>query len=718
MTPRESVRLLLALTMLLGGSMGESAIAALTAEVRQTPAGPKLFLNGQATPPTVLFVNLYDAADPVRTPVQLGEVAAAGRQGVHLVSLTIGTPWPRAGETPDYTRLVDHTVEAALQANPKALLIPRIALTYPPDWWYQEHPDERMWYDDGKPGIPSIHSAVWRRDAARHLGELVAHLEVKYSDHILGYHPSGQTSGEWFYDRVLEGCLASLEPPARDSFRRFLKAKYRTDAALRRAWRDPTVTLATAEPPAVEKRRQARRGAFRDPAAERPVIDFDEFRNHDMADAVLHLCRTVKQVAPRKLCVTFFGYPFELAPVRPGLQATGHLALRRVLQSPYVDVLCSPVSYLDRGIGGGGYFMAPVDSVLQHGKLWLVEDDTRTHLSPPDSGYGRTSDFRGTRGVLARNFGHVLSRGTAIWWMDLPGEGWFAGDEIWEYLSRLHQAYATSLADRTPYRPEIAVIYDERSPLYGAPNPQVTAPLLYRFRAQWYRIGAPTGIYLLDDLVAGKVPPAKLYIFLNAFRLEESQLRAIRRHTGRPGRVALWIYAPGYVRGDTLSPEHLRAVTGIAVREVTPCPGRIVTVDGETFAGDYEALSPTFAVDDAAVTVVARYAEGGAVAVAAKRVGESTSVYSGVLQLPAALLREFARRAGVHLYNEQNNVVMAGSGWVALHASTTGTHTLRLPCAAAVQDAVTGEVLGPAQSYPFALQQGDTKLLRVLPARR
>ena len=33
--------------------------------------------------------------------------------------------------------------------------------------------------------------------------------------------------------------------------------------------------------------------------------------------------------------------------------------------------------------------MAPVESVQQHGKLWLVEDDTRTHLSPPDSGYGR-----------------------------------------------------------------------------------------------------------------------------------------------------------------------------------------------------------------------------------------------------------------------------------------------------------------------------------------
>ena len=131
---------------------------------------------------------------------------------------------------------------------------------------------------------------------------------------------------------------------------------------------------------------RATRGAFRDPVAERKVIDFDEFRNVDMADVVALLCQTVKQAAPRKLAVAFYGYPFEVAP------GTGRYAVQRasragrLLKSPDVDVLCSPVSYLDRAAGGGGYFMAPVDSVHLHGKLWLVEDDTRTHLSAPDSG--------------------------------------------------------------------------------------------------------------------------------------------------------------------------------------------------------------------------------------------------------------------------------------------------------------------------------------------
>jgi hypothetical protein len=685
--------------------------AGLDVEVRKTAAGPLLYVNGKPLAPTVLFVNLHDVADAVHTPLQLGEVETAGRHGVNLVSLTIGIPWPRDGEAPDFAAHADPWIEMALKANPQALLIPRIPVTYPPDFWYQEHPDERMLYDDGKTGIPSIHSAVWRRDAARHLGALVAHLEAKYGDHILAYHPSGQHTGEWFYDRMWEGRAASFEAPARTGFRRYLTAKYGTDAALQHAWGVPTATLATADVPSLEQRQHCAGNAFRDPTTERLAIDFDEFLNVDMADAVALLCRAVKQAAPRKLSVAFYGYPFEVvAPT--GLQASGHLALHRLLQSPDVDVLCSPVSYLDRGAGGGGYFMAPVDSVHLHGKLWLVEDDTRTHLAPPDAGYGRLDDARQTRGVLARNFGHIATRGTAVWWMDLPGQGWFAGAEMWEYLSGLQRAYTAALTEATPYRPEIAVFVDEQSPLYGAPNPQVLFPLLYKFRTQWYRIGAPAGVYLLDDLLAGTVPPARFYVILNAFRLSAAQTQTLQQRTGRKGCVTLWMYAPGLCRGDQLSPEYIRDVTGIGVRQIPPQVGSITDAAGTTFANAYAALTPSFAVDDPDAEVLARYAEGGEVAVAAKRVGDSLSVYSGVLQVPASLLRDLARRAGVHIYSDQDDVVMAGNGWLALHANAAGTRTLRLPTAATYRDVVSGATLGPAATLSFDLQQGDTKLLR------
>ena len=157
---------------ILAGVLGRNAIghaAGLEVEVRNTQAGPTLYVNGKPMTPTVLFVNLHDVADPVHTPLQLGEVETAGRHGVNLVSLTIGMPWPREGETADWAASVDHWIDMALNANPNALLIPRIPVTYPPDSWFKQHPDERMLYDDGTHGLPSVHSEVWRRDAARHL---------------------------------------------------------------------------------------------------------------------------------------------------------------------------------------------------------------------------------------------------------------------------------------------------------------------------------------------------------------------------------------------------------------------------------------------------------------------------------------------------------------------------------------------------------------------
>jgi beta-galactosidase len=650
------------LAVLIGGGKADGTSVELEAQVRQTTAGPALFVNGQRMEPTVLFVNLHDIADEASTAIQLGEVASAGRRGVNIVSFTIGMPWPREGEEPDFRARVDHWVDAVLEANPQALLLPRFGTTSPPDWWVAEHPDDIMLYDDGSRRLASVHSLAWREAAARQVSALVAHLERKYGDHVLGYHPCGQHTGEWFYEKMWEGRLTSLEPVAETAFRRFLSEKYETDAALRSAWHDREVTRETAAPPSLRERTGTAVGPFRDPEVERPAIDFAEFQNREMADTVEVICRAVKRVAPRKLTIAFYGYHFELAAAPRGLASGGHLALGRLLDSPHVDVLCSPVSYFDRGSGGGGYFMAPVDSVQLRGKLWLIEDDTRTHLSPPDSGYGRTNDSRETQGVLTRNFAHVVTRGSAVWWMDLLGQGWYVGDEMWDHLGGLRDVYRASMTQFNRYHPEIAVIVDERSHFYAGPSPAPANPVLYRFRKEWYRIGAPVGIYLLEDLVAGRVPPARMYLLLDTWRLDQDQIDAVRMHACRPGNVVVWMYAPGLVRDGQKASKHVREVTGIGLDEIASGNGNIVLVSGDNpFSAEHGPLSPAFAVVDDQARAIARYADSSGVAIAAKQVDGYTSVYSGVLQIPAGVLRELANDAGVHIYSEDGDVVTVQS---------------------------------------------------------
>ena len=54
--------------------------------------------------------------------------------------------------------------------------------------------------------------------------------------------------------------------------------------------------------------------------------------------------------------------------------------------------------------------------------------------------------------MLTRNFANYATRGAAVWWMDLPGKGWFQGDDLWDHLSGLQNIYQAALGGLQPYR--------------------------------------------------------------------------------------------------------------------------------------------------------------------------------------------------------------------------------------------------------------------------
>lgn len=691
--------------------------SALDARLRQTPSGPALTINGVPTAPVMFFQNM-DTGPDLR-PGQLRQIALAGNHGVNIVSVPAAVPWFLPGGEPDFT-LMDQRMEEILKANPKALAVLRIGLSWPG----AAHGYEAMKFSDGSEySMPSIHGAAWRRDARAYLQAIVRHLEEKYPASVIGYHPCGQETGEWVYGQLWEGKIPGFEPSALAAFREWLKAKYSDDAGLRQAWGDGSVTPETATvPTAAQCAGPATGTALRDPKAERKAIDFFAFQNEAMADVAALMCQAAKEVAPNKLAITFYGYSFELSAAPNGVHTSGHLALRRILASPYVDALCGPVGYRDRVAGGGGFYMGPADSLPLHGKLWLVEDDTRTHhAKPPPPEIDSTGaweklilkDARETRGVLARNFAQFYTRGQAAWWMDLLGEGWYDDPQIWELLGKFHAFYQSSMDRREPYRPEIAVIVDEESCLDFSPAAGVQRLLLGEFRLQWYRIGAPVGIYLMSDLVDGKVPSAKFYIILNAFRLTDGQLAAVRKHTG-VGSTVLWMFAPGITDGSKIDPLRIGGITGIATGETGKGDGKIVFGAGQSFPAGYGPIKPAFAVSDPEATPLAWYADGGEVAIASKKQDGRTDAFSAVLQVPAELLRTMARDAGVHLYSESNDVVMAGNGIVALHASSTGKKVIRLPRESAAEELLTGEKFPAAREFAFEMETGDTVILKLI----
>ena len=70
-----------------------------------------------------------------------------------------------------------------------------------------------------------------------------------------------------------------------------------------------------------------------------------------------------------------------------------------------------------------------------------------------------------------------------------------------------------------------------------------------------------------------------------------------------------------------------------------------------------------------------------------------TSIYSSAPVVPAALVRSIARAAGVHIYEDANDVVYANESLLGIYSPEGGTRTVSLPRASTVVDLVTERVL-------------------------
>ena len=645
------------------------------------------------------------------------QIKLAAEAGVDFVSFPINFPWPEPGKPEDWTT-VDAACEKVLQANPKALLLPRFGVD-PQEAWRAAHPEDVMVWENGT----SKHTAVvasprYRKDASERIAALVSHLEQKYGDHMAGYHPCGQNTGEFFYMDSWGEPLNGYAPGDTTYFRAWLRERYRTDAALQAAWANPQVTLDTAAVPTPAMRHAAPNGILRVGATERPLIDFVEFQQQTMADCVCDFAKAVRQASGgRKLVTFFYGYLFEFGAIGTGAGSSGHYGLRRVLNSPDVDLLCSPISYFDRGPGQSSPAMTAAESVALAGKMWLFEDDTATYLSTGDcpGWIERVKSLAETNTQLVRNVAEEATRNFGTWWMDLTATGWFNDPGMWAEMAKLKALDEPLLKTPTPFRPEVAAIIDERSMMRLASGGSVVGnPGVYRVREPLGRMGAPYGQYLLDDVAAGKVH-ARLNVFLTPWCLTAAQRQALATQTR--GATNVWCYAPGYLDDDRPSLDAMRELTGFAMKLVTP--GKALATP--TAAGIRLGLTKPFGVDgpvkplfaaaDATpAEVLATYPDGSG-AVALRRTNAGASLFVGAPGLTSELLRLAAGVAGVHLFTETDCNVYANGPYVALHASQDGDIALDVGKAGAVKDLLSGEVLGAGPKLTLPMKKAETRVL-------
>ena len=680
------------------------------AEVKEHRGVPTLFINGR--PHNGMAYTAYGPSvevfkDFTNAGVDLYSFSATPTEAGYGLSRTA---WVSPDEY-DFSQL-DERVLMVLEANPNAYIFPRLYI-HAPKWWSEEHPDDVVLMDPGDGNyVPFIHSGnkpapswaseAWRRDTVEGLRRLIAHVEdAPYADRVIGYHIASGTTEEWMMWGANENQWVGYSPVNVARFRSWLRAKYATDAKLAAAWGDEAVTLDSATVPTKAQRQATGLGSLREPAAEQAVIDFYLYNSDMVADTIHYFAKAVKDITRREKTVgVFYGYLLQLCGEQRQ-QNAGHLALRKVLESPDVDFLCSPTSYAFRQIGGEGtsHFMSLLGSVRLHGKLWFDENDIRTSLAPGKTGgWGKAADIAGDILQQDKELANVLVNGAAQWWFDV-GRNRYDDPELMERLGELTKsATAVMQLNRAPVD-EIAMIVDEKSLCYMRVGDRLGRELLVGQLPQMHRAGAPVGHYLVSDLprLAGR----KLFFLMTGFAPTAEDRKAID-DLKCDGHVLVFCYVPGLYRDGKMDESAMEDFTGVkltlsnepAQLKVTLEEGHAITdgLAGESYSGAGETWPVCYA-DDPEATVVGRLPDGRPGLVVKEHDGW-TAIHSAAPMLPAGLIRRIARFAGVHLYVDTPDVVWAAEDLVAVSVRDAGTRTIRLPKRARVTDLYTGEDMG------------------------
>lgn len=681
-------------------------VTSTTASVSRQPRSghARIEVNGNSFSPCFFFVNAEAAEDGEVVEAQIRHAAA---EGIHLYSSVMYLPLKNAYGERTFGP-IDAVVQQVLAADPDAYLMPRLQFV-PTNYWARTHHDQLARYSDGSEGDVSLASTDFWSDCVEALEALISHFadpSTPGGDRVIGFHLD---RGEWFYDA---SSGYDLSGPNHVAFQNWLHAKYQQIYELRSAWYDGSVTFESADIPSWQGAAGGGKKGDTPLLATRREgrwVDYAAYSSEVVAGIITGLASAIKNLSDRKMLVAVsYGYTLEFS----NRNDSGHLAMSKVLASDDIDIVAGPNAYTGRGAGSAGAFSLLVDSITLHKKLWLMEDDTKTHLAEtetPDSYNPKIANPPDTYAVHQRHFAAAFTHKSGIAWMDLWGQGWLNDENVWRTLGGLRRVGErwSEVCERATGHHDVIAIVDEASLCYLKNDPAgLGANLIGKTRELLLRTGASVGFYLQSDLTHENFPEAPLYLFLNAFRITSSERQAIREKLQKQGRTLAWLYAPGLFDEDGPAKQEIGEIVGMTLR-LQPWNARVGSqltdvrhplterVRSGKRVGQEEILNPSFAVSDPQATVLGEYVSTGAPSIAVRE--HSTgwkSVFFGDPHVTVEILRGLFAYAGVPLYDSQDDIVLASrDGSLLLHAPYTGQRTVHLPERSTVYDVAEDKIV-------------------------
>lgn len=660
------------------------------------------------------------------------QVRLARNVGIDVVTFPVQAEhyYIKEGETPDYSYL-ESALKSIVENNPNAKILVRIRF-YPSAKWLKENPDSALTYSTGEKStrFPSISSLKYREQSQNALRMIIDYAEKHYGKNIIGYHPGGGNSCEWFYPGSHHDKFSGYDESTQKAWNKWLLKKYASDTDLQKAWNIATAQRATDKVPTKEELKASQ--WLINPQTHRRIIDFNDFWNDEMIDMIESLADVIDEKVPNKLCVFFYGYCGDLSGAHNGFAYSGHAKLGKLLKNKKIDALCGPISYIDRYYGDGKSTQGASETITRAGKLWIDEDDTSTYLAPKGKKYpgfdGALDTREKTLQILTRNMAHEAVRNIGSWWMDLGGSGWFNDAELWKLKSAFKDAEEDIIRNGMQFSNDIALIFGEGSAQYCAANATsrwITSGAFGQARSILNRTGLTFGHYLLDDFLFGKPVDSKLDVYAVAYALTKKQRDAIKERTKKNASIFVW--ASGYVDIDNqkFSLEKVKDLTGFEMENVQD--GKTKPFLHATELGKKIGLPETFSIIAIRRTpnpllspklekgdkVYATYDNGKPAYVL-----RGKTLYCGLPPVPAPMYREMARIAGIHIYTNIPSAIYTNGTYFSITPTDISDGESRdmvftLPENKDILDALTGEKLG-TKTFTKSVKKGDTFFIKIV----
>ncbi len=531
------------------------------------------------------------------------------------------------------------------------------------------HLDVRAWWLEENPGNANSFTHLsqiagnekWKEDTADYLKALIAHVEEKYDDFVLGYFLLGGHTTEWFSDYDYE----ESHPVKLDAYRRYTG--------------DENILI-----PAKEELEKPEDQIFLDPKKDKAIIEYRKFHNELIADLVIYYAHSAQEVLNHKKVVgLFFGYIMELLDAR--IWNAGHLAGDKVYRCEDIDLIATPSSYQFREYDDASAYMLLSDSIELNGMMYFDSFDHMTFKVPDLATEERRicgdnevmtamaelskmrKDLLTTRKKtidgMRREFLQRYSKRTGMWWFDML-EGWFYDDGLMAEISQIVKKSNNLTGKERRSNSEVAVFVSCESLYYVNKCSKINTELICNQRDALARMGAPYDLYSLNDIDRINSDQYKVMIFLDAYFMTDEQREYINTKLKKDNRTLVFVSGCDCISDDGFSKENMEKMCGFKLEQLEKDEKSINACD--SIYGYSEAKTPTWYINEDIVPL-GRYSVSRKCGLAKKEFYGYTSYFSGVGNISASVFRHILKNAGVFIYAENDTAVYVNSSAIGVY---------------------------------------------------